>query len=670
MKIRICSLLSAAVAFSIHADDNMLHPNSEETAFQRRADFYIRALADTDLDEMHARFERSSYFRGAGGDRHKYAMGPVIARLMLDPDDAPALRMYRNLMAVDEQKSDRGIYHFSSFQKTRMFFQLGDQLPEDFRNAIDYDVRNYFDIMRQGGTENHQFMNRTSGYVWAERLDGEFPGARDGREGSLTFLRDWLHDQMLRNYRVGNGEYDSSTYVAFSAASWSNIYDFSEDPAMQDTARAMLDWYAVAMARKYFHGITLGPESRGFARDAVGNVPSPRGGFDAVGTHTDWLAWLWWDASAAAPLMDRADVRVNPYPALNLALSDYRPHRVIQNIARKNVPLPYSARGAKAYYRITNELDTYHDDHNRDHEVLFFHRDFAMGTLYSPTDGVRTSGTILPQTTMFKLAVRDGRAVRAFGMSNGYHGHFPLEGRTPYDQYHQHRAAAINITHVYNPDDSDHEGGHEGVGKGRTAHRAIFGYPAAVGRPRLQHGWYFWEVGDVFVATRPLGDNVQDLDTLPRFRPRDVQGYRFLVSEGPLGGWIVQAAQRPDFETLEAFIHAVHEQVQIDLTAFDPEQREVTLTCLEGHTLRMRHTGGPGGRPDAWVDGEALVFENWPVYESPYVNQAVGSGILELNDGVETLSIDTTGDTITWTEGRVPEIQPETQTEIQNETQP
>lgn len=81
----------------------------EEAAFRRRADFVIRALAEQDLDEMHAWFERTRFFQGAGGDRHKYAMAPVTARLLLDPEDEQALRMYRNLMVVDALKSDRGL---------------------------------------------------------------------------------------------------------------------------------------------------------------------------------------------------------------------------------------------------------------------------------------------------------------------------------------------------------------------------------------------------------------------------------------------------------------------------------------------------------------------------------------------------------------------------------
>ncbi|MCH8511339.1 MAG: hypothetical protein LAT83_06760 [Kiritimatiellae bacterium] len=631
----------------------------EESAFLARADFYIRRLADRDLDEMHAWFERTTFFRGAGGDRHKYAMGPLLARLALDREDEQAIRMYRNLMEVDKLKGDRGLYHFASFQKTRMFFQMWDELPEDFREAIEYDVRNHYNIMRQGGTENHYFMNRTSGYVWAERLDGEFPGAQGGREGSLSFQRNWLIDQVRKNYAVGNSEYDSSTYLAFSAAGWSNIYDFSEDPVMKDKARAMLDWYAVAIARKYFHGLSLGPESRGFATLPVGNRPAVEGGYEHTGTHSDWLGWLWWEGSASAPFMDRPDVGVTPYPIINLALSEYRPHRVIRNIARKQVPLPYEARGSKPQYRMTNDLDAFHDHHNKDQEILFINSAFAMGTLYNPDDGIRTTGTILPQTTMFKLAARDGGTVRVFGMSNGYHGHSPLAGRTPYDQYHQHRGAAINICYVHQPDDSDHEGGHDGVGKGRTVHRSIFGYPPGIGRPVVRDGWYFWEVGDAFVATYPLGGTPEDQTALKNHNPQRTGGYRYLVTRGELGGWIVQAAQRPEFETLEDFQAAVLERSVVNTEAFDTETREITYTCLEGHTLKMRHTGGPGGKPEAWTNGEQLIFENWPVYESPYVRQEVGSGIIELNDGKETLVIDIPGDRITWTEGLVEETSEE-----------
>lgn len=150
---------------------------------------------------------------------------------------------------------------------------------------------------------------------------------------------------------------------------------------MKAWSRSMLDWYAVAMARKYFHGMTVGPESRGFSRDAVGSRPAPRGGYDPVGTHTDWVSWVWWAGSDASPFMDRPNVRADRYPVLNLAMSEYRPHRVIRNIALKNVPLPYESRGSKPQYQMSASLEEARGQHNKDQEVLFFNSAFAMGAL-------------------------------------------------------------------------------------------------------------------------------------------------------------------------------------------------------------------------------------------------------------------------------------------------
>jgi hypothetical protein len=67
--------------------------------------------------------------------------------------------------------------------------------------------------------------------------------------------------------------------------------------------------------------------------------------------------------------------------------------------------------------------------------------------------------------------------------------------------------------------------------------------------------------------------------------------------------------------------------------------------------LTVQHTGTPGGRPDVWVDGKKLDYETFPVYEGPYIKQAINEGRLWLSDGQRTLTIDVNGDVPTWTEG-------------------
>jgi len=633
-----CCLLTCLAIASAEVPPPLDPFDPEEAAFLRRADFLTARTAATDLDTMRAWFDRVPYFQDGGGDPHKYALPGVIARLHLDPEDPAALRMARFLAGVNVAKGDRGLYHFAAYQRVRLFCALGPLLPEDLIAGTMHDVRHHYAVLRAGGTENHRFMHRCSGYLFAEKVPGPYAGKRD-RDEHLEWQRKWLRGQVRRLYTIGMGEYDSSTYVGYTMASWANIHDYADDERMRILARAALDWYCVALGRKYFHGCQLGPESRGFAREPVGTRfgTSPRRpgmahmDHAASGSGSDWACWLFWGDSDREVAFDEPSVATFTKPVNVLALTSYRPHPLIRKLGRKAVELPYESRGSKPAYS--------GDRGNKDHEYLFFDREYAMGTLYSPERGVRTRGTILPQTTMFKLLARGDGDVLAFGMGNGYHGHFPLEGRTPFDQYHQHGAAAVNVCFV--------DEGHEGLDGDRVHARSLFGFPAAAGDPVEDGGWYFWRVGDAFVAARPLGATAVERDdaAVMHGEPKRASGYRWLVADGKLGGWVVQAGQVDDATPdLAAFRTAVRERCALDLATFTPEERTVTFTSLAGHELRLRHTGGPGGRPEAWTDGETVAYEDRPVYDSPWVREDLGSGILRVTDGAGELVIDCSGE--------------------------
>ncbi|MCH8476065.1 MAG: hypothetical protein LAT55_12660 [Opitutales bacterium] len=606
-----------------------------ERAYDRRAGFIVEQTAAADLDEVQAWFDRTSFFQNGGGDPHKFSLPAITTRLFLDPEDESALSLYRHLMEVDKLKDDRGLYHFAAFMRARLHLALGDALPEDIRAATGYDVRNYMRIMRRGGTENHRFMHRASGLIFAEKIDGDYAGD-ETREDHLAALREWAMEEGRLMFTRGSGEYDSSTYVAFTVASLLNVYDFTEDEELRRAVRAMLDWQAAGMAHKYFHGVNMGPESRGFAIEAVGHR-NEKPGFPGIrhlthepaGSNTDWISWLWWGGTDGHVRLGEPGAAIPRYPVHIPAMSSYRPPEILRDLARKTVELPYEARGSKPDFR--RQIG------GRDQEILYVDREYAMSTLYSPLPGVQRSGTILPQTTTFKILLRDEHAVRAFGAQNGYHSHRPLQGLSPFDQHHQAGNAAIVVTYV----DAEEEG--------PVVHRSLFGFPQAVGNPvQDDSGWYFWEVKDAFLAVYPLGEEPTFIDDpLPGFR-RD-HGFRYLHSAGPLGGWIVQLEQRSeDYPDLETFQEAVRTETKKDLEAFSTE-RKVGFTSLSGETLALRHTGGPGGHPDAWRNGEKLDWDNWPVWESPYLHQELEGGVLTLSNGEEQLTIDWNDGAPVWT---------------------
>ncbi len=622
------------------------------TTFEERRAFYLRNLAHFDAD---AKMEWARGVWDIGqGDPHKYVLPPILARIALDPEDENAISAYRGLMEYDEAKGDRGLYHFAAYLRTRLYFQFRDVLPDDIVESNEYDAKHYFHIMTRGGTENHGLMQRTSGYLWSERIDE--PETRGDR--TVPWLRDWLHGQVRRWFHVGTGEYDSSTYYAFSGAGLLNLADYAEDPVMRDAARAGMDRFAAVQALKYFHGAHLGPESRGFAHQAVGARPGPVGSrgdaefdYDGQGTITDWGSWLWFGGSAAPMPMDEdVTVKVGSHAVVVMALSDYEPHPVIQRLARKEVGLPFEVRGSKPEYYVEPDEHGHYPGGNKHQEYLFFNDEFAMGTLYSGDRGVRVRGTILPQTTMFKLMARDEDDVRAFGMGSGYHS--AISGRSPFDQYHQKEGAAILVSHI----DRDMVGDDE-ERRERAVERAIFGVPEAVGEPVERNGWYFWQVNRAFIAAHPLGDGAEWAEAEGLMPHRDGnENWRYLISPGRLTGWVVQAGQKPEYADFAAFQEAVLEKTRIDMDRFNSDERTVVFHSLEDNELKMRHTAtedAPGGKPEAWTNGDRLVFEDWPVFESPYLNIPYQGGMMKVSDGEMELTIDFTGERPQWSESPV-----------------
>ncbi|MCC5830009.1 MAG: hypothetical protein JJU36_11230 [Phycisphaeraceae bacterium] len=627
----------------------------EASTFAQRQHWYLKQIAHQDAMKT-AEWSQRVWPQTGHGDPHKYVLPAVLAQLALDVEDANALAAYRHLMEVDRAKGDRGLYHFAAYLRARMYFQFGDRLPEDVRKSNEYDARHFYHIMMRGGTENHGIMQRASGFLWSERV--EDPVVRDGRDAA--WVRDWIRGQIRRWYHQGAGEYDSSTYYGFSSASILNIADFARDEVMRDYGRAGIDWFAASMALKYFHGVHLGPESRGFAHEAVGAAKGEqpihgKGGAEfthrGTGSRMDWISWLWTGHTQGYVPMDDPDSRtlLIEDAAVVMAMSDYQPHPIIRNLARKDVPLPFESRGSKpVYYNEPDRHGRFTGD-NKDQEVLYFAENFAMGTLYSNETGVAITGTILPQTTMFKALLRDADAVRTFGISSGYHGHFPLEGRTPFDQYHQKGAAAIHVAYV-----DPAMVGNDEARRARVREQSILGMPEAVGKPTVRQGWYFWRVGDAYLAARPLNgkaDWATDEQVMHR-EPRSPSGWQWLVSPGRLSGWVVQLGERPAYADLEAFIRAVMADTRLDLSEFDEQRRTVRFRSLAGDDLAMSNTATvdrPGGKPRASVNGEQLIFADWPVFESPYLSIPVNSGRMTVRDGRRELIVDLTGERPTWT---------------------
>ncbi|MBW3625416.1 MAG: hypothetical protein KY468_18630, partial [Armatimonadetes bacterium] len=602
-------------------------PPRPDQGVKARAERLLKAQAQEDLYEKVNWAKRIKL-----GDPHKYILPIIAAKLRFNPNDKEALDAYRAMIEVDKQKikGDRGLYHFSAIYKGRIFFGYKDVLPTDILAWFNENEGGHLDLFRRGGTENHGMMSRTTGYLFAEQFQKERTG--DLKTDPHAYFLDFLRKECKKLYTIGQGEWDSSTYVAFSAAGWLNLYDYAKDPKVRDLARAALDWYSAAYALKYFHGLHSGVESRGFSH-------TPLSG------QTDVLGWLWWNDLPKGFEPDLSPKEGQVRHAINAALSGYRPDPIVSALAKKEVKLPFEARASKPVYYGYTESNVYQ-------EYEYFTDSFTMSVLYNPTPGDKVVGEIWPQTTMFKLALLLPGTARVMGAANGYHRHFPVEGRSPYDQYHAHKGAMVNLCYVPDPN-ADR----------RAAQRSLLAVPAELPPPVVRDGWYVFEAGETFVAARPLGTNTRwtDLADWSRRTSDDPDGkvetkvypdYKWLQTDGKLSGWIIDTGRKKEYGTLSRFIDALREKTRLDLSQMESD-RTVTYRSLYGNTLKLRHPGGLGGKPDAWTNGRKLVFENWPVYESPYINEPLNRGILTVNDGQRRMTVDFSGEWPVWKYDRV-----------------
>jgi hypothetical protein len=584
-------------------------PPDPETGFRARADQILSARADEDGRELIDWARRIKL-----GDPHKYLFPVILAKAWRDPKDPVAWDMARFLRDVDQEKAkgDRGLYHFAAIGLTRLQFGFEKELPEDLRAWYAENAGGNLGKFRAGGTENHGMMSRTSGYVFAERFQKERGGPPESDH--LAYFRAFLEREGRKLYTIGMGEWDSSTYVAFSLAGWMNVYDFAQDPEARALAKAALDWYASMMALKQFHGVHAGCEARGFA-----NRP--------VDTQTDIISWLWWGTAPEGFKPDLVSNKGGRY-AVIAALSGYRPPAELTALARKEVALPFQARMSKpSYYGYSED--------NVSQEILWSDAGVQMSTLYDPTPGNRTTGTIWPQTTMFKLAVltpgASGAAgdVKVFGIGNGYHRHFPVEGRSAFDQFHQEKGAAINLCYLPPPEQRPPN----------AVPESYLAIPDGIEEVARGGGWIILGGGNTLIAVYPLGgepepDNFADWAGRTGAKPKEgappVPGYRALRLKGDLTGWVVQV--KSGSRDAQALLARLKAECPVNTSKL-LSHREVSYRSLDGPEIRMVHTGGPGGKPRAWTGGKELEFSGWPVFDSPALSLPLRSGVIKIGAG-------------------------------------
>lgn len=374
----------------------------DEAGFQQRSAILIEQIA--------CRYQPPA---SSIGDAEKYYWPKAMARLQfygLKDSTANAwIDFFQN----------EAPFHFTLVGMARLMYLFPkaaamQQTKEQYLRQV-FAVSNSDNAWWGEGTENHLAMARTSAYLYAQAAQGTIPTATM----QMKLAKDWLLAYTRRIREVGNGEWNSSIYNAYSIVAWLNIYDFAEDPQLKKAAQLVLDYYALDMGLHYSFGILGGPEMRG---NGVGVFP--------VATH--FLAWLWFGQN---PVIDFSANR-EYIQSIHAATSTYRPPALALKLADK------SRIQAGTYH--LNRPDYLLEQAGFVQETFYVHPQFTLGSCRD-TYGGWTGSTV--QMVPWKLVLAQNNALPWEVSGNGrYYELWSGRSRNPFTQVLQADNVLFQLT--------------------------------------------------------------------------------------------------------------------------------------------------------------------------------------------------------------------------------
>ena len=357
-------------SFDLKSNKNQWTPKME-AEFQQRAKKVIAQLAGKKYGTTAFESEKRSYPKAMidflGGNREK-----SIAFLQAEDADA---KSHSHTLGIDFYSS------FTLKGQVRKYFYFGKYLSPAYRQRMkqamkllteEDPLKRRFPNRRQfwarstdncdtwvdcRNTDNLKAMRNVAVYLFAEET---------GNEATRKIYKQRIRRNISTLYQIGQGEWDSETYLGHTITAYLNLYDFAKDKEVKSLAKAGLDWLFASGAMKYWRGGFGGPSKRDYGK---GNCV-----WCSLASHE--LGFYFDDSPIEDP---------KPSPDLvHLITSSYRPHPAIIALAKKQFSKPVELLNSKPTYE---NWKPGNDIAPQFHETLYFGNTFQLGTLAKASGG-------------------------------------------------------------------------------------------------------------------------------------------------------------------------------------------------------------------------------------------------------------------------------------------
>jgi hypothetical protein len=518
----------------------------------------------------------------------------------------------RALAVFDSMASDtrtRGRFHGYSLMAAYLHFH--SILPDSLHGKVREVFRSRG--LYRGDTENHWVTYYTALYLAAQTWPNE-AGTEwfNGRSSDENFreAEGWLNHWIEITTTVGQGEFDSPTYLPVFLIPMVVLYDFASDPLMKRKAQMMSDLILADFAVEHLKGNYGG----GHSRDYPADITNP---LVAQATRIAWLyfgepGFEFWDDPEFQPRI-RAGWEV-----VWGALGSYRPPDMIVRMARDRSS-PYVHRERK---RVRNII-RFGDEMNPPvYKYTYMTEDYVLGSLQGGIlqpfqqhtwDVTFVSGK--PNNTIFTL--HPSYSDRELGMffpeelkvlatdvdrhKRVYTSPDKWNSSSPFEQTFQYRNTIIVLYNITPGEQHPHIDGY---------------FPETLeDRTEDSAGWIFCRGGKTAVAFFPLK---------PYEWIEEERNWRFR-SHHPKNGVVVEVASVEGTTEYSEFMDRIRTH-PLPAAEFD-ETLTVSYQTLAGDTMSFTYDGV------RLLNGQVVDLTQTPLYDGPFMSADVGTGLIELRYG-------------------------------------
>ncbi|MCC6585346.1 MAG: hypothetical protein IT168_01395 [Bryobacterales bacterium] len=501
---------------------------------------------------------------------------------------------------------------FWMFPATAVAFLDKGQLTPEARGALRQAWKTY--MPNRGDTENHWLLYYTCLYLMSQMYPNEggetwYTGktSAENMQESETWILKWMETTTT----IGQGEYDCTHYIGVYLLPLSYLAEWAKDPAMRKRARMMLDWVIADYAVEQLNGIYAGSHARTDDKQVLEK-------WDGVSSDFGWILF-----GLGHPLPG-----YSYYGFFYVAASAYQPPLVIERIAtdRSQDYVHYERKRTRNRWR-------YSDLRNAPvYKTTYMQRDYAVGSdqggllqpiqqhswdvtwnVDDPRSAHNTMFSTHPYSSVFELqmyftGMPDFITEAVARSKKTYDSPDKFLGGSRYEQIVQNLDTVVALYDI--PADA------------RFPH--VHGFFSRDLTPIVEHpsGWLFARGGRTYLAYKPLAKWEWRLTAA---------GDRRLYSPHLKNGTIVQAASVDEFPSFEAFQQKI---AGLPLTVELEPRPAVTFQTIRNHRIEVRYGEVPR------VDGAAIRYDDWKLFQGPYLNAEVGSRRLVLTHGKLRRTID------------------------------